>query len=108
MKRQLDITNWAQERGIFEKSDPMKQIEKTREEVEETRDAILVMEMGIPEVDDEAIKGDIKDGIGDTVVTLVILAKMHGWTLEECTEAAWNEIKDREGSMIDGMFVKTA
>lgn len=30
----------------------------------------------------------------------------YGTTLEECVELAYNEIKDRKGKMIDGMFVK--
>ncbi|MEJ7373577.1 MazG-like family protein, partial [Staphylococcus epidermidis] len=31
-------------------------------------------------------KDALKDGIGDTVVTLIILAQQHGWTLEECLQ----------------------
>ncbi len=29
-------------------------------------------------------KEDLKDGIGDTVVTLIILAQQHNMSLEEC------------------------
>jgi hypothetical protein len=46
------------------------------------------------------------DGIGDAVVVLTILAAQHGVTIEECIDAAWDEIKDRKGRMIDGVFVK--
>ena len=49
----------------------------------------------------------VKDAIGDTVVTLIILAQQMGWTLEECLQAAWDEIKDRTGEMRDGVFVKS-
>lgn len=38
--------------------------------------------------------------------TLVILAAKHGLTLEECLEAAWDEIKDRKGKTVDNVFVK--
>ena len=31
---------------------------------------------------------------------------MYGWTLEECLEHAWNEIKDRTEKMENGLFVK--
>lgn len=31
-----------------------------------------------------------------------------GLTHEECLEQAWNDIKDRKGRMIDGVFVKEA
>src|SRR5690606_25438451 len=33
-------------------------------------------------------------------------AESWGSTLEECVEQAWNEIKDRKGRMVDGVFVK--
>ena len=29
-------------------------------------------------------------------------------TLTECLELAWNEIKDRQGKMVDGVFVKSS
>ena len=30
----------------------------------------------------------------------------HGWGLGDCLAAAWEEIKDRRGRMVDGIFVK--
>ncbi|MBD3928008.1 MazG-like family protein [Staphylococcus haemolyticus] len=48
----------------------------------------------------------LKDGIGDTVVTLIILAQQQGWTLEECLQYAYDEIKNRKGKTIKGTFVK--
>jgi NTP pyrophosphatase (non-canonical NTP hydrolase) len=49
---------------------------------------------------------EVKDGIGDTAVTLILLAEMYGWTLEECLEHAYNVIAGRTGKMVDGVFVK--
>lgn len=49
----------------------------------------------------------LKDGIGDTVVTLIILAQQHGWTLEECLQYAYDEIKGRTGKTINGTFIKS-
>ncbi|PTF40586.1 hypothetical protein BUY11_11065, partial [Staphylococcus chromogenes] len=49
---------------------------------------------------------ELKDGIGDTVVTLIILAQQHGWTLEECLQYAYDEIKDRTGETRNGTFIK--
>ena len=46
------------------------------------------------------------DAIGDTVVTLVILAQQKGYTLGHCLESAYNVIAEREGETIDGVFVK--
>lgn len=50
---------------------------------------------------------ELKDGIGDTVVTLIILAQQHGWTLEECLQYAYDEIKDRTGETRNGTFIKS-
>ena len=50
----------------------------------------------------------LKDGIGDTVVTLIILAQQHSMTLEECLQYAYDEIKDRKGKTINDTFIKQA
>lgn len=47
------------------------------------------------------------DGIGDTIVTLIILAQQHELTLEECLQFAYDEIKDRTGKTINGTFIKS-
>ena len=49
---------------------------------------------------------DLKDGIGDTVVTLIILAQQHGWSLQECLQYAYDEIRNRKGRTINGTFIK--
>lgn len=51
-------------------------------------------------------KEALKDGIGDTVVTLIILAQQYGWSLEECLQYAYEEIKNRKGKTINGTFIK--
>ena len=47
-----------------------------------------------------------KKTIGGTVSWLLDIAHTYNTTLEECVELAYNEIKDRKGKMVDGMFVK--
>lgn len=89
------IVQWAADREIFEKSTPEKQILKTIEEVEELDNAILAKDTA-----------GIIDGIGDTVVTLIILAEMYDLDFEGCVNSAYQEIKDRTGSIIGGTFVK--
>lgn len=37
---------------------------------------------------------------------LQVISSRYGTTLETCLEIAWNEIKDRKGKMVDGVFVK--
>ena len=52
-------------------------------------------------------KEALMDGIGDTVVTLIILAQQHDMTLERCLQYAYDEIKGRTGKTINGTFVKS-
>jgi hypothetical protein len=47
------------------------------------------------------------DPIGDVTVCLHNLCILKGWTLEECVEKAWEQIKDRKGTLLEnGCFVK--
>ena len=46
--------------------------------------------------------------LGASYVALGVIARDLGLSLAECMEAAWLEIKDRKGRMIDGKFVKEA
>ena len=55
----------------------------------------------------KAPKGkDIRDDVGDVNVVLINLIEREGFTMQECLETAWHDIKDRKGRMIDGVFVK--
>lgn len=40
--------------------------------------------------------------------TAAAVAKRNGFDFLECIGMAWNEIKDRKGRMVDGVFVKEA
>ena len=51
-------------------------------------------------------KKEFVDAIGDMVVVLTNLAHLGGYTIEECIESAYNEIKNRTGEMNNGTFVK--
>lgn len=48
----------------------------------------------------------VKDSLGDVLVTLILLAEDLGLNLLDCLNSAWNEIKDRKGEVKDGSFVK--
>ena len=52
------------------------------------------------------IRSQITDGIGDTMVVCIQLCALHGISVIEALEQAWNEIKNRKGQMIKGTFVK--
>jgi len=65
----------------------------------------LIQEAG--ELSDNICKGkDLSDDIGDMIVVLINIAERNNLTLEECLEKAWDDIKDRKGRMIDGIFIK--
>ncbi len=91
------IRNWAIERNLVEGATPEKQMLKMNEELGELSKAI-----------GKSDTPEIIDGLGDCVVVLTILAAQHGLKIEDCIEAAYNEIKDRKGKMINGIFVKEA
>ena len=65
----------------------------------------LIQEAG--ELSDNICKGkDMSDDIGDMIVVLINIAERNNLTLEECLEKAWDDIKDRKGKMVDGIFIK--
>ena len=90
------IKEWALVRGLLtDDVQPEKQMLKLVEEVGETAKALAYKN-----------QNELRDGIGDCVVCLIVLAHQCNMTLEECVEAAWEEIKDRKGEMEDGLFKK--
>ena len=91
------VLNWAEEKGILANGNPMAQSIKMLEEVQETMKAVH---------DNDMV--EVKDGIGDVLVTAIILAKMYRMDSYECLNAAYNVIKYREGRMENGQFVKRA
>lgn len=65
----------------------------------------LIQEMG--ELSDNVCKGrDIRDDLGDMLVVMINIMKRNNILMEECLQVAYNDIKDRKGKMIDGIFVK--
>ena len=138
---QVLILQWAKDKDLLKSENAPKQRLKLLEEVGETAGAIL-----------KNNTDEIKDGIGDIFVVLVILAEqlseeilfnMNGvakdddqdfvflfdniinpkriyfslgylndiciklnMDLTECAKLAWNEIKDRKGNTINGVFIK--
>lgn len=89
------IRQWAADRNLIEGATRQAQMLKMTEEVGELAAGIA--------------KGNeplVKDSIGDCVVVLTILAAQSGLKIEDCIEAAYEEIKDRKGKMVDGVFVR--
>lgn len=88
------IKKWAIDRGI-DKASPEKQFLKVIEEIGELAEGMA-----------KSREGQIKDSIGDVYVTLVILAMQLGYNIEDCIKMAYEEIKDRTGKTVNGVFVK--
>lgn len=89
------IRKWAKARGIYSQGDSKTQYVKLQEEAGELAKALL----------DNDIE-EIQDAIGDIVVVLTNLAKLEGLNIEDCIKSAYNEIKNRKGSMKNNTFVK--
>lgn len=65
----------------------------------------LLQELG--ELADHVCKGkDIRDDLGDMMVVMINIMKRNKLTIDDCLAVAWDDIKDRKGQMIDGIFVK--
>ena len=65
----------------------------------------LIQEAG--ELSDSLCKGkDIRDDVGDMMVVLINIMVRNNLTIDECLSVAYNDIKDRKGKMIDGVFIK--
>ena len=89
------IRTWAEERGLYNQGDPKTQTLKLMEEAGEICRAVLKKD-----------EPEIIDGIGDCVVVLTNLAHLCDTSIEECIEAAYDEIKGRTGKMDNGTFKK--
>ena len=87
------ISKWSRDRNIIDGSTSKDQTLKLIQEVGELSDAVC---QGTP----------VHDHIGDCFVVLNNLALMNGTTLEECAAVAYCDIKDRTGTMRDGIFIK--
>ncbi|MEB8416340.1 MazG-like family protein [Enterococcus casseliflavus] len=90
------VEQWAKNKGL-DKAESSKQMLKTVEEVGEVAAALA-------RNDQDALR----DGIGDVVVTLIILAMQNDMDLYECLNCAYDEIKGRTGKMVNGVFVKSS
>jgi NTP pyrophosphatase (non-canonical NTP hydrolase) len=89
------IEQWAEDRNLIRGATPHAQMLKLTEEVGELAAGIARGQMP-----------KIEDSIGDCVVVLTILAKQYCLNIEDCIAYAYDEIKDRKGKLVDGVFIK--
>lgn len=93
------VNEWADERNL-KQADPKIQWMRITEEVGEIRDVLLK-----PTKFTEP-QAALKDAIGDTLVTIIVLAHQLDLDVTECLSVAYEEIKNRKGKMVNGTFVK--
>ena len=87
------VAQWHHDRNLIEGATDKDQVLK------------LLQEMG--ELSDNVCKGnDIRDDLGDMLVVMINIMKRNNISMEECLQVAYDDIKDRKGKMIDGIFVK--
>lgn len=90
-----NVIGWHYDRNLIEGSTDKDQVLK------------LAQELG--ELSDSVCKGkDVRDDIGDMLVVMLNIAERNGVILAECLKEAWDDIKNRRGKMVDGIFVKEA
>jgi|TARA_B100000768_G_C11281833_1_gene379071 NTP pyrophosphatase (non-canonical NTP hydrolase) len=87
------IVQWHHDRNLIDGSSDKDQVLK------------LMQELG--ELSDSVCKGkDVKDDLGDMMVVMLNIMERQGVSMEECLSTAYNDIKDRKGRMVDGIFIK--
>lgn len=89
----LAVAAWHQDRNLIDGSDDKNQVLKLIQEVGELSDSIC---QGASPIDD----------IGDIIVILVNIAERNDLSVASCVAHAYNDIKDRKGRMVDGIFIK--
>jgi len=90
---EMRVVLWHRDRNLIAGSTDAAQHTKLVEEVKELETNILLSQ---PVVDD----------IGDCLVVLINIAERNGLSLFDCLNHAYEDIKDRKGKMVDGVFVK--
>ena len=87
------IAQWHHDRNLIDGSTDKDQYMKLIQEAGELSDSLCK-------------EKDIRDDIGDIMVVLINIMVRNNLTMNECLSIAYDDIKDRKGKMIDGIFVK--
>ncbi len=95
-----DVIQWGRNKGL---DDPKAQLNKVIEEVGE-----IAHEITRNHYDLEALEqpDELYDAIGDTLVTIIILADILNMDPMACLEIAYEAIANRTGETKNGTFVK--
>ena len=93
---QMKIIQWSEARKIIPNSTPQAQLLKAVEELGELAAATM-----------RGNRPGMEDAVGDVMVCLVNYCALSDIDLVECMKGAYDEIKDRKGTMSpNGIFIK--
>lgn len=93
---ELNVIRWAEDRKIIPNAKPYSQLLKAVSEMGELADAENKNDMPA-----------IKDAVGDVLVCLINYCALKDIDMVECLAGAYDEIKDRKGTLMpNGVFVK--
>lgn len=93
---EAQVLDWARARQIIPNSTALAQAIKTHEELGELISALYRNDLT-----------ETVDAYGDILVTLIIGARLAGVNLVGCLAVAYDQIKDRRGTLrSDGVFIK--
>jgi hypothetical protein len=90
------VIQWAKNRCIIPNATPTSQLLKAVSEMGELADAV-----------NKGDRAGRMDAVGDIVVCLINFCALQNFTLTDCLELAFDQIKDRKGTLLpSGVFVK--
>lgn len=89
-----DIRKWIHDRNL-QTATTQSQLVKLGEEFGE-------LCAGIARDDDPIIE----DSLGDMFVVMMVIAEIKGFEIDDCIKSAYEEIKDRKGKLVNGVFIK--
>jgi NTP pyrophosphatase (non-canonical NTP hydrolase) len=89
------VIEWGNKRGLLQERYATRQMLKVTEEIGELAGALA-----------KRNEIDIMDAVGDSFVTLIILSAQLGLDPAACLNFAYEQIADRKGQTIDGVFIK--
>lgn len=93
---EMKVIQWSEARKIIPNSSPEIQLLKAMSELGELADATI-------KKDQEAVI----DAVGDVMVCLINYCALQDLNLVNCMEVAYDQIKNRKGTLLpNGLFVK--
>ena len=90
-----DVLVWANQKNLLKPENHKNQALKMVSEIGELCDAIVKND-----------RPEVIDSLGDSLVTIIILAEQLDLNPTKCLQSAYDEIKNRTGKTVDGTFIK--